>query len=737
MAWRSRLRLVTGLPLRLKLGASAAILFFAAALVVVSLIVWRQEVLAKNVAGDAAWAAYKLDRETIQMRNAVLQAEDTPQALHDVRMRFELLYSRINLLRQGEIAELFRSLPDARALVPEILSRSDALDAALSRMSPDAPRLSALDERLQALSGLSERLVVAVNAYLAQAKTREREVQLTLYATLLALILLMCGATVLVIRFLFQEAGDNIAARQALEHLSQELKDTAREAESANQAKSDFLATVSHEIRTPLNGVLGMTELLRERELDGTSHQYVETIHESGSQLLTLISDLLDFSKIEAGHLEIERETFSLQALIDSLLRLLEPRAQHVELISDVAPSVPSHSLGDAGRLRQVLLNLLSNALKFTSRGSVTLIVKPMRGDWMHFEVRDTGCGIEDADPQRLFQPFYQGASAVHYQGGTGLGLAISKRLVEAMQGRIGVSSPAGEGSRFWFELPLPSASETPATAPQQEADASARDTCPAPLLVVEDNPVNRQVAVAMLERLGQTVTVVDSGEAALELTADTPFALIFLDIRMPGFDGPETARRLRQQTGPNQATPLIAMTASVTTHEHQRALDAGMVEVLTKPIRQQALRDALIRFGLCDVDTEPMPAAPAPSAAETDAGEPPLLDKQAFAMLGETLGKAQRSALVAAWQHQARLLEDALEAAIAQSDLARAAELAHRLKGESASLDLACLVRDSDRLEAAARQGDVEEVGRQWEALRPTLAASRQALRMANDMPH
>ena len=325
MAWRSRLRLVTGLPLRLKLGASAAILFFAAALVVVSLIVWRQEVLAKNVAGDAAWAAYKLDRETIQMRNAVLQAEDTPQALHDVRMRFELLYSRINLLRQGEIAELFRSLPDARALVPEILSRSDALDAALRRMSPDTPRLSALDERLQALSGLSERLVVAVNAYLAQAKTREREVQLTLYATLLALILLMCGATVLVIRFLFQEAGDNIAARQALEHLSQELKDTAREAESANQAKSDFLATVSHEVRTPLNGVIGLLSVLSgDAGLNAQQTKYVQTAHQSAQHLLGLLNEILDISKMEAGKLELEPTNVRLDETIDAVLRLIE-----------------------------------------------------------------------------------------------------------------------------------------------------------------------------------------------------------------------------------------------------------------------------------------------------------------------------------------------------------------------------------------------------------------------------
>lgn len=734
MAWRSRFRLVMSLPLRLKLGASAALLFFIAALVVVSLIVWRQEVLAKSVAGDAAWAAYKLDRETIQMRNAVLRADDVPQALDEVRMRFELLYSRVNLLRQGEIAELFRSLPDARALVPEILARTDALDAALSRVSPETLRLSTLDERLRALSNLSERLVVAVNAYLAQSKTREREVQLTLYAALLALILLMCVATVLVVRFLFQEAGDNRAARQALEHLSQELKDTAREAESANQAKSDFLATVSHEIRTPLNGVLGMTELLREQPLDGTSQQYVETIHESGSQLLTLISDLLDFSKIEAGHLEIEREVFSLHALIESLLRLLAPRAQHVELVSDLAPSLAMHSLGDAGRLRQVLLNLLSNALKFTSRGRVTLIVKPMRGDWVHFEVRDTGCGIKDADPQRLFQPFYQGPAAMHHQGGTGLGLAISKRLVEAMQGRIGVSVLDDGGTRFWFELPLPEAGRQPETATPGTTHPTSITGPSAPLLVVEDNLVNRQVAVAMLERLGQTVTVAESGESALALAADNAYALIFLDIRMPGLDGPETARRLRQQDGPNQATALIAMTASVTAHEHQRALSAGVVEVLTKPIRQSALRDVLLRYGLLDAEAAPLPAAPAPQ--DTEAGEPPWLDVQAFAMLGETLGKAQRSALVAAWQYQARLLEEALEAAIAQVDMARTGELAHRLKGESASLELACLVRDCERLERAARQADAAEVDRQWRVLRPTLAASRQALRRANDMP-
>ncbi|MDV6317614.1 ATP-binding protein [Chromohalobacter sp. HP20-39] len=734
MAWRSRIHLVSRLPLRLKLGACAATLFFVAALVVVSLIIWRQEVLAKSVAGDAVWAAYKLDRETIQMRNAVLQAEQSPSELDDVRMRFELLYSRINLLREGEIAELFQSLPEARALLPEILSRSDAIDATLSRMSTVSPDLAPLEERLQALSGLSERLVVAVNAYIAESKTREREVQLALYAALLALILLMCVATVLVIRFLFQEAGENIAARRALEHLSQELQETARHAESANQAKSDFLATVSHEIRTPLNGVLGMTELLRERSLDDASHQYVETIHDSGVQLLALINDLLDFSKIEAGHLDVECETFSLSALVDALMRLLEPRATHVEFASVVSPSVPEYLVGDEGRLRQVLLNLLSNALKFTRQGSVTLLIKPMRGDWVHFEVRDTGRGIDDVDRERLFQPFYQGAAT---QNGTGLGLAISKRLVEAMQGRIGVSSPANGGSRFWFELPLLRDAESGGKHIPSGVTWDAAAARTAPLLVVEDNPVNRQVAVAMLERLGHTVHVADSGETALALTEHTAFALIFLDIRMPTLDGPETARQILAQDGPNQTTPLVAMTASVTTQEHQRALASGMLEVLTKPIRQQALVDTLGRFGVRD----PQVAAPpdeAPSSAVSASTEtlPALLDRQAFATLAETLGVAQRSALVAAWQYQSRVLEEALEAAVADADMTRTAELAHRLKGESSSLALTRVVYGSDCLEKAARQADSDEAGRQWTMLRPTITASRQALRMANDMP-
>ncbi|MCI0510152.1 MULTISPECIES: ATP-binding protein [Chromohalobacter] len=734
MDWRSRIHLVSRLPLRLKLGASAATLFFVAALVVVSLIIWRQEVLAKSVAGDAAWAAYKLDRETIQMRNAVLEAERSPGELDDVRMRFELLYSRINLLRHGEIAELFQSLPEARALLPEILSRSDALDAALSRMSTVSPDLASVEERLQALSALSERLVVAVNAYLAESKTREREVQLALYAALLTLILLMCVATVLVVRFLFQEAGENIAARRALEHLSQELKETARHAESANQAKSDFLATVSHEIRTPLNGVLGMTELLRERPLDDASHQYVETIHDSGAQLLSLISDLLDFSKIEAGHLDIERASFSLPVLVEALMRLLEPRAAHVEFTRVISPTLPEHLVGDVGRLRQVLLNLLVNALKFTRQGSVTLLVKPMRGDWVHFEVRDTGCGIDDVDRERLFQPFYQG---VPKQGGTGLGLAISKRLVDAMQGRIGVSSRADEGSRFWFELPLPRDAEENKGRhlPSRGAwDATAAGT--APLLVVEDNPVNRQVAVAMLERLGHTVNVADSGEAALALTAEVSFALIFLDVRMPTLDGPETARRILAQDGPNQTTPLIAMTASVTTQEHQRALASGMLDVLTKPIRQQALVDILVHVGVRDPEETPVFDAGAQATMTASAeAMPAVLDRHEFDMLGEALGVAQRSALVAAWQYQSRVLEEALEAAVADADMTRTAELAHRLKGESSSLALTRLVRGSDYLEQAARQADADEAVRQWTLLRPIITSSRQALRMANDM--
>ncbi|PMR67629.1 ATP-binding protein [Halomonas heilongjiangensis] len=712
-------------PLRLKLGAMAALLFFAAALVVVGLVSWRHDSLAQSVGGNAAWHAYKLDRDTVQLRNYLGQPDPT---LEQLKLRFELLYSRLTLLRSGDITELIATIPVARRLVDEIEGRLETLDADIAR----AERLGSearhtLDRQLEALGVRTERLIIAINGHLADTSTREREQLRTLYALLLALILAMSVAALLVVIFLFREARDNAAARRTLEALSRELELTARSAESASQAKSEFLATVSHEIRTPLNGVIGMSDLLLDQPLEGCARRYAGIIHDSAGLLLELINDLLDFSKIEAGRLELEARPLELAALASGAVALFTHRAEArgVQLVSRLDPELPARIVSDPGRLRQVLLNLLSNAIKFTSEGEIRLEVSLSEADRIRFEVIDSGCGIEPAQLARLFEPFQQGdASTARHFGGTGLGLAICRRLVEAMGGQIGVESEPGSGSRFWFTLPLVAAPVEPLRVVGEESAPPPMHLDEARLLLVEDNPVNQQVAVAMLARLGCRVSVVERGADALERVARERFDLIFMDVQMPDMDGLEVTRRLRKRGGWPAEVPIVAMTAGGPGGEQARCLAAGMSGYLTKPLFQDALV-AILHRHLKHVGTTPV----RPQGASEPVSADQLLDPATLAALRENLGKAGLAALVALYRHQAIDRLAALEQAVAEDAAERVRGLAHQLKGESASLGAVKVAGLSLRLEHLGRDGRLGEAGSVLGALRGCLTTTLSAL--------
>ncbi|MFD2438338.1 sensor histidine kinase [Modicisalibacter luteus] len=450
-------------PLRLKLGAIAAVLFFTAAIGVVSLIAWRQNSLTQSVGGDAAWAAYKLDREAVELRSRLLQSEPgSEDDLADIQLGFELLYSRTNLLRTGQVAELFRTIDSVNEVLPRIFGQVESIDRTITSVGAlDPADIDLLQSSLATLGDSSQRLVIAINEYLAESKTHERKTLLKLYGLLLALIIFKSLTALVIIRFLFQEARDNEASRQAMETLSRELEITARKAESASRAKSDFLATVSHEVRTPLNGVIGMSALLLDRQGDPQSRRYARTIHESAEILLSLINDILDFSKIEAGRLELEHTVFHLRDTTDGVLALFAPRLEGgmLRLAHDIDPQLPPCLIGDSSRIRQVLLNLLSNAFKFTMEGQVELNVWRASSGGVHFEVSDTGCGIPLEQREGLFEPFRQGdASTARRFGGSGLGLAICKRLVEAMGARsasiAAKARAAGSGSSCHSKRP-------------------------------------------------------------------------------------------------------------------------------------------------------------------------------------------------------------------------------------------------------------------------------------------
>ena len=583
-------------PRRFKLVAIVAVLLFAAALVVATLAAWRQENLTQSLREDTAWVVYKLDRDAVQLLNHLLAATRepiTPTAHEELNLRFELLYSRITLLNDGEVSNLLQQIDTARELLEEIQQQLDVLDIIFEPYGVfDQLPIAALEDELQALTQLTERLVIAINGYLAESATEERAQLSLLYKLLMSLIIGMSLAAFLVIAFLVREMRESAAIRRSQEQLGRQLEVTAKQAQAANQAKSDFLAMVSHEIRTPLNGVIGMSELLRESASPAQVEDYAHTIHDSANQLLAMINEILDFSKIEAGHLTLETSPTELKPLIDSVVVLFAPRAKMkgLTLSVNVDALVPTWVLVDAGRLRQILLNLIANAIKFTDHGDVSVRVSSTV-EQLLFEVCDTGCGLSEQQQQRLFEPFQQADESVARRfGGTGLGLAICKRLSEAMQGRLGVKSQLGQGSTFWCELPLIAADPVSRTLPP----SPKRDFTGTTLLLVEDNAVNRKVAMGLLVRLGCDVVWAENGHDALAMAESQQVHLIFMDIQLPDMDGLTVTQRLREQGGWLASVPIVAMTAGGAEDDRKRCLAAGMDDYITKPLSLSALSNVL-----------------------------------------------------------------------------------------------------------------------------------------------
>jgi PAS domain S-box-containing protein len=473
-----------------------------------------------------------------------------------------------------------------------------------------------------------------------------------------------------------------------------------RAAERANQEKSDFLAFMSHEVRTPLHGVMGTLSLLLETSLDAEQRAYAETARRCGDTLLHTVNELLDLSRIEAGKLFIAAEPFALAEVVKEVLDLLVPAAaeKNIELSASLDHLLPARMIGDAGRLRQVLLNLADNAVKYTHRGSVELRLAALPDGHVGFAVTDTGIGIPPRLRATLFNRFSQ-ADPSGEGAGSGLGLAICKRLVALMGGQIAVDSTPGRGSTFFFDLPLPA---VPASGTPPPRLAPAREV-PLPLpgahgriLLAEDGKANQLVAAAILRKAGYTVELARDGAEAVASAESADFDLILMDLRMPLMDGIAATRAIRALPGPRGRTPIIAMTASVMPGDEDRCMEAGMDGHLAKPLD----RTRLLAAAKAALDVRPR--RPRALSPETEPGAaPPLLDRETLEELRAAVGPGRLPRLIAVFAAETKARVRRMHGL---SDTRQIEDEAHSLKAAAATFGAAALRDAAQALESACR---------------------------------
>lgn len=488
----------------------------------------------------------------------------------------------------------------------------------------------------------------------------------------------------------------------------------------ANKAKSEFLANMSHEIRTPMNGVLGMIELLQGTNLSTKQRRFAQIIQGSGEALLAIINDILDFSKIEAGKLELESISFDLKSLIKDIEQMfaMEAQAKGLELLVTVSDKVGRNFMGDPTRIRQVLTNLLANAIKFTEQGEVSIHVIQVKEEHdtvtLMISVHDTGIGMNSEVRSQLFKPFSQAdGSTTRKYGGTGLGLVISSELVSCMGGVLDCESLPGKGSHFFFTIPLGIDSERKTKEPRSDSAGSSigfEENSPllkkTHVLVVEDNETNQEVVSAMLQKFDCDVTLVSNGREAVEILPDNSFDLIFMDCQMPVLDGYQATaeiRRREEKEEPGHHIPIIALTANVVEGDREKCLSAGMDDYIGKPFKQDDIVGILFRWSQGGLLT---------MGGNTTASDGKIMsssvDKSALKALQNLQMPGKPNILervIVAFLSSSVILVTEMQEALVENDLARLQKSAHSLKSSSANVGALKLSEICKTLEMTCRE--------------------------------
>jgi len=691
------------------------------------------------------WSLFQFETEALKLRLSIEQyLNNEPSTDPDeVAQRYEIFVSRVNLIQDEYATRVLRGQADYQLTVQRIqafVRWADALplNAALVREQPQRLReaLNRLDDLAEPMHELS---LTASHFVATQVTERNAEVREHSLASLW-LSALELGVVLLLGGFVLRQFKRLQAHSRQQEALVHSLHRAQTEAEAASHAKSAFLATMSHELRTPMHGLLGMLSLLRESKLDAQQKRQLQAAADSAQHLLSVLNDILDASKMEAGGVHIQAEPLCLSQLLQELNAQCQPQAQLKQLQLELhqADDVPGWVLADPTRLRQILLNLLGNAIKFSEQGRVSLHLSQqfdaLGRDFLRFEVSDTGIGMDEATLGRLFKRFSQGeAGSARRYGGTGLGLEISRNLARAMGGDIVARSTLGEGSVFTVDVPLPVCEPMlGAVHPSHAQPLPLAGLRQLQILVAEDNPTNQAYLEGVLHKLGHKASFCGDGQQALAQAQCQHFDLILMDLHMPVIDGFEATRAIRELPAPQGQVRIIALSADAFADTRRRAIQAGMDDFLAKPLGMDELRRALSRQPWESVDPTPLPTkhpkVSASGAPETSSpSTPPELDTALIAELAEFLPHEKLTQIYQSFCDSLPNAERRLDAALRSQCLDTLRTLCHELKGTAANLGLLLLSRPAARLESATQTAQSpEEIAPQVQQLREALQRSK-----------
>jgi signal transduction histidine kinase/DNA-binding response OmpR family regulator len=694
---------------------------------------------------------YQVETEYLRLREQWLRArtqgDDFDHAA--LQLRYDIWVSRVGLLHSERAMRLMLGSADYETPLVQInrfIQNADAMLGSTPTLPFDRGGLAALQAELDALSEpIHSMSLSAAHHVAAQITARNMAVRqhnqvgllLTLFLSVLTL------AFGLMAMRQMRQSGER---QRSLIDLTGHLREARRQAESASDAKSVFLANMSHEIRTPFHGLLGMLSLLRDTGLNARQVDYLRTATESADHLLTILNDILDMSLLESGRMSLSEAPVSLRELLREVEALMRPLAQvkSLALHIDIDPGVPERAMADRTRVKQVLFNLLNNAVKFSDRGVVVLELRCVQDEagvaQLDFVVTDTGIGMNDETLARLFQRFSQGdESRARRHGGAGLGLEISRSLARLMGGDVTASSVSGEGSTFRLRIPahpvhdaLPVAAS--AALPAIEIPGAAR--APLRVLVAEDHPVNRQYMAALLEGMGHHTFFAGNGLEAVQAVREQAFDIVLMDLHMPLLDGVGATLSIRALPSSVQAAvPIIALTADAFAQTRERCLMAGMNDFLTKPVSPEKLSATLRRLFGAQGQSEAAAAAPSvardASSARADALAP-LLDRAALDGALRVMPRDRLVALLASFFEQGPEMVQRLRVALRDGQVLDLRVNAHAARGAALNFGLAALAQTAQALHEGATHVPAHEIARLVQRFEDQVARSREACEAA-----